>query len=66
MVSEPHKYHQYFNDFDTYPTLQSIYDEGIDELKYKASLARKYFDSVIVEYFKDPTLFFLKWLNSAK
>jgi hypothetical protein len=52
--------------FELQDFLQSIYDEGIDELNNRASLARKYFDNVIVEYFKDPTLFFLKWLSNGK
>ena len=44
--------------------LQLIYDTPIDILHDRSNLARKYFDLTIREYFKDPTLFYLNWLNS--
>ena len=46
-----------------YNELIKIYNTNINELTERAILARKYFDTVLREYFKDPTLYFLKWLK---
>ena len=46
-----------------YNELSKIYNTNINELNERAVLARKYFDNVLREYFKDPTLYFLKWLQ---
>ena len=43
--------------------LTTIYNTSIDELKQRGDLAKKYFNDVLKEYFKDPTLFFINWLN---
>jgi len=43
--------------------LVEIYETPISELNDRADMARKYFDEVIREYFADPTLYFLKWLE---
>ena len=42
---------------------KKIYETPHSELKKKANAARKYFDTAIKEYFEDPTLYFLKWLE---
>jgi len=44
--------------------LVRINETSLSELEDRAHLARKYFDKVIREYFKDPTLYFLKWLET--
>jgi hypothetical protein len=46
--------------------LLDIYNTPMKELKQKAELAKKYFDNVVVEYFKDPTKYFLNFLNRKK
>ncbi|MDA7494514.1 glycosyltransferase family 47 protein [bacterium] len=43
--------------------LQEIYDTPIDELHDRADCAKKYFDNTIRKYFKDPTYYFMKWLE---
>jgi hypothetical protein len=43
--------------------LTKIYDTPIEELKEKSNNARKYFDTVIRDYFADPTKEFIEWLN---
>jgi len=46
--------------------LNKIYDTPHEELKEKAANGRKYFDTVVREYFDDPTKYFLKWLATKK
>jgi hypothetical protein len=43
--------------------LVTIYNTNINELKERGDAAKNYFDTVIKEYFKDPTLFFINWLK---
>lgn len=52
-----------FGESSLYNELSNIYNTNINELTERAVLARKYFDNVLREYFKDPTLYFLKWLQ---
>ena len=44
--------------------LQAIYDTPVEELHERAIAARKYFDDMIREYFKNPTKYFLDWLEN--
>ena len=44
--------------------LEEIYNLPIEVQKEHAVNARVYFDTVVREYFADPTLYFLKWMNS--
>jgi hypothetical protein len=44
--------------------IQIYNNSSISELKDRAMAARNYFDVVIREYFRDPTLYFLNWLNN--
>mgnify|MGYP003135154834 CR=1 FL=1 len=46
--------------------LYKVYSFSIDDLRERAQLARKYFDDVILTYFNDPTLYFLKWLHNER
>ena len=43
--------------------LQKIYDTPLEELEQKANDAKKYFETTVREYFADPTLYFLNWLE---
>tara|TARA_R100001129_G_scaffold164380_3_gene130520 strand:+ start:512 stop:1474 length:963 start_codon:yes stop_codon:yes gene_type:complete len=47
-----------------YNELAKIQKIDINELRERATLARKYFDVVLRKYFEDPTLYFLKWLKT--
>jgi len=49
------------NDFFT-----KIYNEDFDVLIEKCKLARTYFDDVVKKYFKDPTKFFIEFLQRHK
>ena len=44
--------------------LEKIYNTPISELEEKANQAKAYFETIVREYFDDPTLYFLKWLES--
>jgi len=43
--------------------LEYIYTLPRDEIERRANAAKQYFDNVVREYFKDPTAYFLKWLE---
>jgi len=44
--------------------LQIVYDTPLGELHDRAHAARQYFDSIIRNYFEDPTAYFLQWLKN--
>ena len=46
--------------------LDIIYNTPNHELEEKSKLAKEYFETVVREYFKDPTLYFLKWIEDEK
>tara|TARA_R100001082_G_scaffold110143_1_gene89138 strand:+ start:11992 stop:12933 length:942 start_codon:yes stop_codon:yes gene_type:complete len=46
--------------------LQKIYNTPIEDMKEKANAAKQYFETIVREYFEDPTLYFLKWLELKK
>ena len=46
--------------------LEKIYNTPIEELEIKASKAKEYFETIVREYFDDPTLYFLNWLQNKK
>ena len=42
----------------------NIFIEGsLDDMKKKADAAKVYFETIVREYFEDPTLYFLNWLE---
>ena len=43
--------------------LNKIYDTPIEELEDKANKAKNYFETIVRNYFDDPTLYFLNWLG---
>ena len=43
--------------------LDKIYNTPNDVLKQKAEQAKLYFETIVREYFNDPTLYFLNWLE---
>tara|TARA_R100001509_G_scaffold161143_1_gene129934 strand:- start:8500 stop:9414 length:915 start_codon:yes stop_codon:yes gene_type:complete len=43
--------------------LLEINNTSQEELQFRASKAKEYFDQVIVKYFEDPTAYFLDWLS---
>jgi hypothetical protein len=43
--------------------LEEITNTPHELLLKRANCAKKYFNEVVVDYFSDPTLFFIKWLN---
>jgi hypothetical protein len=43
--------------------LTKIYNTPMSELIDKGKMARQYFIDVVMEYFKDPTLYFIKWMK---
>ena len=44
--------------------LEKIYKTPIEELEQRASLAKNYFESIVRDYFNDPTFYFLNWLEN--
>ena len=44
--------------------LDKIYNTPNDILEKKANEAKVYFETIVREYFDDPTLYFLKWLEA--
>ena len=46
--------------------LEKIYNTPNEELKQKANSAKKFFETVVRDYFEDPTLYFMKWLEKKK
>ena len=43
--------------------LQKIYNSPLEDLKKRAALGKQYFETIVREYFDDPTLYFIKWLE---
>lgn len=43
--------------------LNYIYNTPIDDMKERASRGKTYFETIVREYFRDPTLYFLNWLS---
>lgn len=46
--------------------LKKIYETPWEELREKANQAKRYFETTVREYFEDPTLYFLNWLENKK
>jgi len=46
--------------------LQKIYELPMEEIKDKASQGKKYFETIVREYFEDPTKYFIKWLEKKR
>ena len=38
----------------------------MEEIKDKASQGKKYFETIVREYFEDPTKYFIKWLEKKR
>ena len=48
---------------DLVSQLDYIYNRPMEEIREKSNNARAYFDTVIRDYFADPTKEFIEWLN---
>tara|TARA_R100000030_G_scaffold18556_1_gene12856 strand:+ start:17304 stop:18254 length:951 start_codon:yes stop_codon:yes gene_type:complete len=46
--------------------LQKIYDMPIEQMKDEAAQGKKYFETIVREYFDDPTRYFIKWIENKK
>ena len=43
--------------------LNKIYDTPLEDMKERAAAGKRYFETIVREYFSDPTLYFLNWLK---
>jgi len=47
--------------------LQKIYDSPMEDMRERSEKGKQYFETIVREYFEDPTKYFLNWLeNNAK
>ena len=43
--------------------MTKIYNTPLEDMRERANEGKKYFETIVREYFEDPTLYFLNWLE---